>query len=385
MNNKCVIIAGEMSADILGYEIISSNSNIEWHGVGGPYMNQTKLKSIFDWEKIIGFGLVEIILKLPILLYNAHILANKIIQIKPKLIVTVDTKGFNFFLIKLIRNKLKLNSYKPRFIHLVAPTVWAWRPGRAKKISKIVDTLLCLFPKEIDYFKDLELETKFVGHPAVRTFYLVRNRSKLFSKLDMKDNKEIVISLLPGSRASEVKKTLPILILTTKILKSKIKKPLLFLCQAAPNQESLVQSILSQYENDILIAKKNFIGNEITASSDFSIITSGTATLEFALNGVPSIAIYKTNFLSAFIGRKIINMNNIILPNWILGKKHIEFLFQENCNPQKISQEIINLINNKEKIKGFNLNAKKLRELLTANNNTFKENVSNVIQHYLYV
>ena len=98
------------------------------------------------------------------------------------------------YLIKLIRNKLKLNSYKPRFIHIVAPTVWAWRPERAKKISKIVDTLLCLFPKEIDYFKDLELETKFVGHPAVQTFYLVRNRSKLFSKLDIKDNKEIVIS-----------------------------------------------------------------------------------------------------------------------------------------------------------------------------------------------
>ena len=366
MNNRCIIIAGEMSADILGYEIISSNSNVDWYGVGGPYMNKTNFKSILNWKKIGGFGLVEIILKLPLLFYNAHILANRIIKIKPKLIVTVDTKGFNFFLIKLIRSKLKLKSYKPRFIHLVAPTVWAWRPKRAKTISKLVDTLLCLFPKEIKYFKNLDLETKFVGHPAVQTFILEGDREKLYSKLGLKDNNEIIISLLPGSRASEVKKILPILILTTKILKSEIRKPLLFLCQ-----------------NDILIVKKDHFGSQITASSDFSIVASGTATLEFALTGVPIIAIYKTNFLSSFIGRKIINMDNIILPNWILGKKYIEFLFQENCNPLSVSQEMIKLINNEKKIKSFNLNAKKLRKLLTANNTTFQENVSNIIQHYL--
>jgi len=89
------------------------------------------------------------------------------------------------------------------------------------------------------------------------------------------------------------------------------------LCQAAPNQEILVRNILNEYENDILIVKKDHFGSQIAASSDFSIVASGTATLEFALTGVPIIAIYKTNFLSSYIGRKIINMDNIILPNWI--------------------------------------------------------------------
>ena len=167
MKRKCVIIAGEMSADILGSEIISSNQNIDWYGIGGPYMKQKKLRSIFSWERITGFGLFEVILKLPILLYNAHILANKIIQIEPKLIITVDTKGFNFYLIQIIRKKIKNKSYMPRFIHLVAPTVWAWRPNRAKKISKIVDTLLCLFPKEPHFFKNFDLDCLFVGHPAL--------------------------------------------------------------------------------------------------------------------------------------------------------------------------------------------------------------------------
>ena len=383
MKRKCVIIAGEMSADVLGSEIISSNQNIDWYGIGGPYMKQKNLKSILSWERITGFGLFEVILKLPILLYNAHILANKIIQIEPKLIITVDTKGFNFYLIQIIRKKIKNKSYMPRFIHLVAPTVWAWRPNRAKKISKIVDTLLCLFPKEPYFFRNFDLDCLFVGHPAVQNFSKLNNRPVIYNKLGIEDKKELIISLLPGSRKNEVKKTLPILISVSKILKSKIEQPILFLCQAAPNQENLIRQILIKYKSDIIIVKKDDLGEEITTSSNFSILTSGTATLEYALNGVPSVAIYKTNFLSAFLGKKLINMNNIILPNWILGSKYMEFLFQENCNPQNIAKELINIINDKNEINRSNINAKKLRKLLTANKKTFNQNVSEVIQYHL--
>ena len=383
MKKKCVIIAGEMSADVLGSEIISSNQNIDWYGIGGPYMKQKKLKSIFSWERITGFGLFEVILKLPILLYNAHILADKIIQIEPKLIITVDTKGFNFYLIQIIRKKIKNKSYMPRFIHLVAPTVWAWRPNRAKKISKIIDTLLCLFPKEPYFFRNFDLDCLFVGHPAVQNFSKLNNRSVIYNKLGIEDKGEVIIALLPGSRNNEVKKILPILISASKILDSKIEKPILFLCQAAPNQANLIRQILIKYKSDIIIVKKDDLGEEITTSSDFSILTSGTATLEYALNGVPSVAIYKTNFFSAFLGKKLINMNNIILPNWILGSKYMKFLFQENCNPQNIAKEIINLINNKNEINRSKINAKKLRKLLTANKKTFNENVSDVIQHHL--
>ena len=383
MKRKCVIIAGELSADILGSEIISSNQNIDWYGIGGPYMKKKNLKIIFSWERIAGFGLLEVIFKLPTLLYNAHTLANKIIQIEPKLIITVDTKGFNFYLIQLIRKKIKNKKNMPKFIHLVAPTVWAWRPNRAKKISKIVDTLLCLFPKEPYFFKNFDLECFFVGHPAVQNFSKPKKRSRIYYKLGIDDKNEIIIALLPGSRKNEVKRTLPILISVSKILKSKIEKPILFLCQAAPNQENLIRQILIKHKSDIIIVKKDDLGEEITTSSDFSIITSGTATLEFALNGVPSIAIYKTNFLSAFLGKKLINMNNIILPNWILGNKYMEFLFQESCNPQNIAKQIVSLINNKNEINRSKLNAKKLKKLLTANKKTFNENVSDVVQYHL--
>ena len=121
----------------------------------------------------------------------------------------------------------------------------------------------------------------------------------------------------------------------------------------------------------------------LTASSDYSIITSGTATLEYALSGVPSIAIYKTNIISATIGRKIINMDKIILPNWILGKKVMDFLFQEECNAKTISETMLSLILDKEKHKQINNFSSDLKKLLTANNKTFNENLSQIIKQAL--
>ena len=380
MKSKCVIIAGEFSADVLGVEIMSAINNIEWYGIGGPLMDAKKLNKIYDWDKISAFGLSDVIFSLPRLYYYASRIADKIIKINPKIIVTVDTKGFNFYLIKLIRQKLKTNNNIPKFIHIVAPTVWAWRANRADKVSKIVDTLLCLFPREPYYFDKNKIEALFIGHPAVQKFSSQHKKSSLLSKLKIKDNGQIVISLLPGSRKKEVQYILPILISVSKLLSKKIRKPILFLCQVAPNQEKLVDQILKKMPNEIKIVHKNLLGNELTSSSDYAIITSGTATLEYALNGIPSIALYKTNFLSAFVGRRLIDMDKIILPNWILGKKYMDFIFQEKCNPEYISEKMIQLIKDKNKPNELLVYAKKLRDLLTANDKTFKENIKNIIE-----
>ncbi len=383
MKSKCVIIAGEMSADILGSEIISNNQEIEWFGVGGPLMRANNLTNIINWEKISGFGLTDVIFKLPSLIFNAFSLANKIIDIKPKLIITVDTKGFNLFLIKIIRKKIKNINYKPKFIHLVAPTVWAWRPNRAKNLNGLVDKLLCLFPKETGYFRKFKINAEFVGHPSVQNFSIKKDRKSLFAFLGIPDNEEMIISLLPGSRSSEVRKILPVLISTVGLLKNKIKEPKLFVLQAASNQEKLIKQLLNNSSENIIVLGQNNTGSLLTSSSDYSIITSGTATLEYALSGVPSVAIYKTNLISAAIGRKIINMDNIILPNWILGEKVMDFLFQEECNAKKISETLISLISDKEKHKKVNNFSSDLKKLLTANNKTFNENLSQIIKQSL--
>ena len=383
MKYSCAIIVGEPSADVLGEEILkSSPKDIFWFGVGGPLMKNNGLYSIMDWNSIRGFGLGDVLLRIPILLYNSYKLADIIIDKKPDIIFTVDNKGFNFFLLRIIRKKIRFKEYKPKIIHVVAPTVWAWRTSRSKNIKGLMDKLLCLFPSEPPYFTKHGIDAIYIGHPAVNNLSILKNRSKLFSLIGLKDNNQKVIALLPGSRKSEVKRILPELIDCVKILKKKSNKSLIFLLQMASNQEKVINFILKK-NKDIIILDNNKFGKLLLNNADFSILTCGTATLEYAIAGVPGVAIYKAGFLSAFIGRRIINMKNIVLPNWLLSKKVMSFLFQEKCQSEIIASSLLKLINDPNSNLYSNNISQELKKILTVNNKSFKKNISSIIKENL--
>ena len=382
---KVAIIAGELSADILGSEIISSvKSNIFWFGVGGPNMRSKGFHEIMDWNLIQAFGLGDIIIKIPKLIINAFKLANLIIKQKPDIILTVDTKGFNFFLINIIRKKLKTNNFNyPKFIHMVAPTVWAWRPNRAKSLKNKIDILLCLFPKEPDYFIKYGINAITLGHPAISRFSKKNNRKELFKILNLSDLNQKIITLLPGSRDSEVIRTLPVLIKSVKIIRSKIIPTPLFIVQAASNQERIIKEIISSQGFEIKLINNEKYGDLLTSTADFGILTCGTATLEYCLAGVPSIAIYKTGFFSGILGRLIIDMDKVVLPNWILDREITKFLFQENCNPKNISEFVIQNLYNPKIINEFQYASKNLKKLLKVKNKSFNENIEKVMLEVL--
>tara|TARA_B100000131_G_scaffold320953_1_gene370376 strand:+ start:372 stop:1535 length:1164 start_codon:yes stop_codon:yes gene_type:complete len=385
---KIAIIAGELSADILGAEIISSvNSNVFWFGVGGPNMKSKGLHEIMDWNSIQAFGLGDIIIRIPKLFLNAYKLANLIIKEKPDIIFTVDTKGFNFFLINIIRKKIikNFNNYFPRIIHIVAPTVWAWRPNRAKKLKNMIDILLCLFPKEPDYFTKHGIDAIATGHPAIHRYSKKNNRNELFKILKLKDLNQKIITLLPGSRDTEVKRNLPVLIQSVKIIRSKIKPNPLFIIQSASNQERIIKKIITSQNVEIKLVNNEKNGDLLTSLADFAVVTCGTATLEYCIAGVPSIAIYKTGYFSGMLGRLIIDMDKVVLPNWILDREIIQFLFQEKCNPEYISEFVIKNLYNPEIINEFKDASKSLKKLLKVNNKSFNENIEKVIMKTLKI
>ena len=137
MKLKCAIIAGEASADVIGKEIISiSQNDIEWFGVGGPLMQSEKFNSVYDWRKIHAFGIFDLFFRIPQLFKSLSNISDIIISKKPRLIITIDTKGFNFLLIRFIKYRSSNSGWNPKIIHVVAPTVWAWRAGRSKKNTK---------------------------------------------------------------------------------------------------------------------------------------------------------------------------------------------------------------------------------------------------------
>ena len=212
---KIFIIAGELSGDNLGegllYELKKlTNNNIEIYGVGGEKMISQGLKPIFDIKYLAIMGIFEVITKIPKIIKLLKLTKRKILEIKPDIVITIDAPGFNFRLQKNIKN---LNLKR---IHYVAPSVWAWKSYRAKKISKILDHLLVLYPFEKEYFTVHGLKTTFTGHPIA--FDNKYSSNDYYFESSLKSKSILKIGILPGSRTSEIEKLLPVLIKTASLI-----------------------------------------------------------------------------------------------------------------------------------------------------------------------
>ena len=334
------IIAGEISGDQLGSILLkklkTSNNSLHFYGVGGSNLIELGLKPIFSMEKISLMGLIEVLPKIPELLSLIKLTLNKIIEIKPDLIITIDAPSFNFRVLKKLK-KLKVNIPN---IHVVAPTVWAWKAYRAKEIANYVDNLFVLYPFEKKYFTPHGIKTYFIGHPLVEKI----NKSKNISN----KRKEKNISIFPGSRKNEINFHLDLILNSLLEYNEKFT----FVIVAVESQLSLVENISEKYRNliDIDIVPSSH-KETIFTKSFLAIAVSGTITLELALHKVPFITIYKLNFLSYFFLKNIVFAKYITLVNIIFDKPIVPELIQNQCNKDNIKNKLDFLIQDKEGLK----------------------------------
>ena len=341
------IIAGEISGDQLGGILLkklkTSNNSLHFYGIGGKNLLQLGLKPIFSMEKISLMGLIEVLPKIPELLSLIKLTVNKIIKIKPDLIITIDAPGFNFRVLKKLK-KLKVNIPN---IHVVAPTVWAWKANRAKEIANYVDNLFVLYPFEKKYFTPHGIKTYFIGHP------LVEKINKCKNTLNKRKKKNI--SIFPGSRKNEINFHLDLILNSLLEYNEKFT----FLIVAVENQLSLVENISEKYRNlldiDIVLSPHKEV---IFKKSFLAIAVSGTITLELALHKVPFITVYKLNFLSYFFLKNIVFARYITLVNIIFDKPIVPELIQSQCNKDNIKNKLDILIQDKKssklQLKNFN-------------------------------
>ena len=337
---KIFVLAGEVSGDQLGGILLkklkTSNNSILFYGIGGKKLIELGLKPIFSMEKISLMGLIEILPKIPELLSLIKLTVNKIIEIKPDLIITIDAPGFNFRLLKKLK---QLNVNIPN-VHIVAPTVWAWKANRAKNIANYVDNLFVLYPFEKKYFTPHGIKTYFIGHPLIEKI----NKSKnILSK-----RKKKYISIFPGSRKNEINFHLD-LILNSLI---EYNTNFTFVIVAVESQLSLVEDISEKYKSkleiDIVInSHKEIIFNK----SFLAIAVSGTITLELALHKVPFITVYKLNFLSYFLLKNIVFAKYISLVNIIFDKPIVPELIQSQFNKDNIINILRFLIKDEKGLK----------------------------------
>ncbi len=357
---KIFIVAGEASGDVLGstfmHALKEKHQSVEFYGVGGQLMGHEGLSSIFPMHELSIMGLAEVLPKIPKIL---SLIAKTVAEIKivnPDLVLTIDSPDFCFRVIKKLKKTIK----DIPCVHYVAPTVWAWREGRAEKVSKFLDHILALFPFEPPYFEKYNLTTTFIGHSIVE-----KNIDKEAGN-DFKDKYNIghdrrIICVLPGSRGSEIEKLQKIfnnviIKLLSKVSKSTVVIPTL------PHLKDKVRNIFAGHNVLVIDNHEDKFG--CFKASEIAIAASGTISLELARAETPHIIAYRFNPISAIFARLLIKTKFANLINIILQRRIVPEMIQENCTSDKIYKTALDLINfdhsKKEQIKAFNLALKEL-------------------------
>ena len=396
LSKNFFILAGESSSDYIGSTLMDGLiNNLEnkpyFFGVGGTLMQKRGLQSIFDMNELNIIGLVNTLLNYKSLKKRINELVELIMLEKPEAIITIDSKGFSLNLAKALRIKFTKSNFKCPLIHFVPPTIWAYGKSRAKKWIGVHDVLFCLFKKEVEIFKELNIDCTYTGNPFVEKF--LKEKYRISNIIDMQqkfllNNKKINVLLLPGSRDSEIKYILLELI---KLIKLTNNENISWIIPTTELQYPKIIKVLNKYnykdDVKVFILEDNY---EILKVADLAVACSGTITLELALFSIPTIALYKSDWLSSLVGRYLVDIKNVVLPNFLLNKQLIPFLFQEKCNSYYINKLLNEYINSMDITKAkYNLASKEILENLeysetqkTLFSNKSSKKILNIIDNF---
>ena len=369
------IVAGEPSGDILGDQLIRSleskfNSPI-FNGVGGERMQSNNFTSLFDMSDISIFGIFPVLRKLFFLMNKINDVVKDISQKKPDIIILIDSPDFNHRVAK------KVKKYLPDvpIVCYVAPTVWAWRQGRAKKMSEYFDYLLSVIPFEVNFFEKYGLKTSYVGHPFIEKVKNI-NDITFSEKYDLDKSKTIIF--LPGSRKSEIERHSPVMVQAIDYLKDQNLNLNILI---ATGQKQLDQ--IRDYFTDIQIITDDYEKYSLFKKADFACAASGTVTLELGLTETPTIVIYKMDKLTWFFISKMVKVKFVSLVNLILGRESSKELLQDNFNKENLIDELSKLLSDEDGQKKQINDLKEFNAIMNKNIDNPSENASKIIKRLL--
>ncbi len=343
---KIFILTGEPSGDKLASKVISklqkNDPNIEYSCVGGTHLNSLGIKSIFDLKEITYIGFTSILFNIFKIKGKINKTVEEIIKFNPDILFSVDSPDFTL----RVAEKVKKLNNNIKTIHYVAPQVWVWREGRVKKFKKFLDHILLLFEFEKKYFDKENIPNTFVGHPLLEQE--VKNRTDLSSIIS---NDKKIISLFCGSRSSEVNLLLPIMINFINLMNTKFDN-FTFVFHATEENKNIINLKINNtnLQNVEVISDEN-IKKQILNNSIFAVSKSGTISLEICNARVPSIIVYKMNFLNFFIVKMLVKTKFANIINIINKKEIIPELIQKECNAKEIYNSVIYFLKNPELMK----------------------------------
>jgi len=361
MPKKIYIIAGEHSGDIHGANLInailSSAPDIKIVGMGGELMEASGAKLYHKIGKLSVIGFAEVIKKLPKYRKLFQSLVEKMDAEKPDAVILIDYPGFN---IRFAKEAKKRNI---PVIYYISPQVWAWAKGRIKTIKNVVDKMLVFFEFEETLYRQHNINATFVGHPLVEHVKLSMSKEQALRNFALDPSKKI-IALLPGSRHTEVKNLLPIMLKSACLISKEISDAQFILIKSSVVGLNVFQEIIKNFNLPITIIDKNHY--DAINCCDLAMVASGTATLETAIINKPMVLIYKVNFLTWVIARLLIKIPYIGLVNVVAGKKIIPEFIQFDAQPKKISAACLDLLNSNAKSNLMKSELAKVKEKLGA-------------------
>ena len=340
---KYYIIAGEASGDLHGSNLIREMKKLDpaisvrcW---GGDKMQAAGGELVKHYRELAFMGFTEVLMNLRTIFRNLAFCKEDITQYQPDALILIDYPGFNLRIAKWAKQQgLKV-------IYYISPQVWAWKEGRVKMMKECIDKMIVILPFEKDYFKNKwNWEVEYVGHPLVDVVASQQSGPDSYRggsrKQEFSDRP--IVALLPGSRKQEILKKLPVMLETSRSFPG-----YQFIVAKAPGlDESFYDELLRPFENVSYVSGQTY---ELLMQAEAAIVTSGTATLETALFGVPEVVCYKGSPISYQIAKRVIKVKYISLVNLIMDRLVVKELIQDALTPENLKTELEELLHNEKR------------------------------------
>ncbi len=353
------IVAGEASADLHGANLVRAISQLhpeaQFIGLGGPRMEAQGVKTLVPARDTAVVGLSEVAAKLGNIVKAYILLSRMLKQSKPSLLILIDFPEFN---LKMASKAKKLGI---PVMYYISPQVWAWRPGRVKKIASVVDRMVCILPFEEKFYRDRGVAVDYVGHPILDAIPSEVPSHEIRQRFGL-EGAYPVIGIAPGSRDHEVSSLLPVMMAAAQRLAERYNGLTCLLPLAPTIEEEKIKAMVARAAVPTRICRENIY--EVFSCCNCAMVASGTATLECAIMEVPMVVAYKVSPMSFFLAKRLVKVDHICLVNLVAGEEVVPELIQDEITPEGLEKHIVTLLEDELERSRVVQGLRKVKELL---------------------
>jgi lipid-A-disaccharide synthase len=357
---RVMIIAGEASGDLHAARLVNgvrkTHPEIRFYGIGGSEMRQAGVNILVDSSELAVVGLIEVLVHRKVIFAALNRMRELLHSDPPDLLILTDYPDFNLRLAQTAKDA------GVKVLFYISPQVWAWRQGRVRKIRRIVDMMAVVFPFEADFYSRHQVPVRYVGHPLADEVHASADRTTLLRQFGL-DSDCPVVGLFPGSRKSEIRRLLPIILNSAERLKRQFPDLQFLLPIASTLTGAELEPYLARHPalSVVTVAGRPY---DVMQACDAIVTVSGTVTLEIALIGTPMVIINKLAWLTYQIVRHMVKLEHIGLCNIVAAEPLVPELIQHAARPKRIADEIARMLTDEDYQQGIRENLSRVRALL---------------------